>query len=165
MFPCGGCTFLVLHCSLTCGEPHPGLLKQTLRISWKYEFTPRERPGAVEPDFGSSECTSKFVFDCTGRSTLDTNHIQIWAKINVIWPVSKVTANYIWSVLAKSTSITLWHSQQYNYRRGVKRWFLTESLSTSPLSTRSRYSCLSSLSSRDGRPGYMVDPPDNTMCL
>lgn len=42
---------------------------------------------------------------------------------------------------------------------------LTESLSTSPLSTRSRQSCLSSLSSREGRPGYMVEPPERTMCL
>ena len=42
---------------------------------------------------------------------------------------------------------------------------LTDSLEVSPFSTRSRYSCLISRSRRDGRPGYMVEPPDSTMCL
>merc|ERR1719431_945749 len=40
-----------------------------------------------------------------------------------------------------------------------------ESLSVSPLRTRSRYNCLISLSSLLGSPGYIVDPPDNTICL
>ena len=42
---------------------------------------------------------------------------------------------------------------------------LTASLSVSPFRTLSRYSCLISLSSLEGRPGYMVEPPDRTMCL
>lgn len=42
---------------------------------------------------------------------------------------------------------------------------LTDNLSMSFLSTRSKYSCLISRSKRLGRPGYMVEPPDSTMCL
>lgn len=35
----------------------------------------------------------------------------------------------------------------------------------SPFSTLTRYNCFISFSKRLGRPGYMVEPPDNTMCL
>ena len=42
---------------------------------------------------------------------------------------------------------------------------LTDNLVVSPFNTRSRYSCLISLSSLLGRPGYMVLPPDSTICL
>jgi len=41
----------------------------------------------------------------------------------------------------------------------------TENFSVFPFRTLSKYNCLSSLSKRLGRPGYMVDPPDRTMCL
>eukprot|EP00095_Tigriopus_kingsejongensis_P006946 maker-scaffold1282_size50771-snap-gene-0.20 protein:Tk06946 transcript:maker-scaffold1282_size50771-snap-gene-0.20-mRNA-1 annotation:"hypothetical protein AWRI1631_42080" len=37
--------------------------------------------------------------------------------------------------------------------------------SVSPLRTRSKYNCLISRSRREGRPGYMVEPPERTMCL
>lgn len=42
---------------------------------------------------------------------------------------------------------------------------LTDNLSMSFFSTRSKYNCLISLSNRLGRPGYMVEPPDSTICL
>ena len=45
------------------------------------------------------------------------------------------------------------------------RYKLTDNLSMSFLSTRSRYNCLISRSNRLGRPGYIVEPPDRTMCL
>lgn len=35
----------------------------------------------------------------------------------------------------------------------------------SPASTRVRYSCFISFSSRLGRPGYMLEPPESTICL
>ena len=42
---------------------------------------------------------------------------------------------------------------------------LTDSAAVSPFSTLSKYNCLISLSSLDGNPGYIVEPPDKTMCL
>lgn len=42
---------------------------------------------------------------------------------------------------------------------------LTDNLSMSFLSTRSKYNCLISRSNLLGRPGYIVDPPDSTICL
>ena len=41
----------------------------------------------------------------------------------------------------------------------------TERRSGLPLRTRVRYSCFISFSRRDGRPGYMDEPPDRTTCL
>ena len=35
----------------------------------------------------------------------------------------------------------------------------------SPLHTRSQWSFLISFSRREGSPGYMVEPPERTMCL
>ena len=56
-------------------------------------------------------------------------------------------------------------SSYYHHHHFGGKAELTASLSVSPLRTLSKYSCLISRSSRDGRPGYMVDPPDRTMCL
>jgi len=42
---------------------------------------------------------------------------------------------------------------------------LTRKRSTSPLRTSVKYNCLTSFSRRLGKPGYMVDPPESTICL
>lgn len=42
---------------------------------------------------------------------------------------------------------------------------VTFNLVGSPPKTRVRYNCFISLSRREGRPGYMLDPPESTMCL
>lgn len=141
------------------GKPHPAQLKQTQenQLEILIHTDSKRSAAAGKTDFWMfNELLELFFFflDCISRSATDTNRVLIWAQIKVVWPVFKVTVNHI-HILAQEREMRC-------YRGG---WYLTESLSTSPLSTRSRYSCLSSLSSREGRPGYMVDPPDNTMCL
>lgn len=41
----------------------------------------------------------------------------------------------------------------------------TPKFSVFPRSTRAKYSCFKSRSNRLGNPGYIVEPPDRTMCL
>ena len=68
-------------------------------------------------------------------------------------------------VVSNSTDVSSYHHHHHHRRHFGGQAELTASLSVSPLRTLSKYSCLISRSSRDGRPGYMVDPPDRTMCL
>ena len=67
---------------------------------------------------------------------------------------------------------TLLYNLNYNCELsiGIKFWLqnwqiLTDNFDVSPFNTRSKYNCLISLSNLLGKPGYIVEPPESTICL